>query len=261
MLDEELTRHLHVESLRRRALHPEHEPQVLFQASTIGALLDGGYDGDVTFAELAGHGDLGLGTLNALDGEMIALDGHFYRADADGAIHDVPPTARTPFAVIGWFEPRRERTLDDGPLEHGELLGVLDSLAGDSDSACALRVDGEFEFVRARSMPRQRRPYRPLADVVADQHVFALEDVDGTLVGFRFPSYAEGLEVAGYHLHFITAGRDRGGHVLDSRLRGGTAALDPAGELHVELPPGVEFDAPQLDAATHRAIERVERQG
>ena len=75
MLDARLARSLHVESLRSRDLHPEHEPHVLFQASTIGALLDGAYDGDVSFAQLAEHGDLGLGTFNALDGEMIAVDG------------------------------------------------------------------------------------------------------------------------------------------------------------------------------------------
>jgi acetolactate decarboxylase len=83
-IDEGLARHLHVESLRHRDLHPEHEPHVLFQASTIGALLEGAFDGDVSLEELAGHGDLGLGTLNGLDGEMIAIDGRFYRADVDG---------------------------------------------------------------------------------------------------------------------------------------------------------------------------------
>ena len=109
MLDERLARHLHVESLRHRDLHPEHEPHVLFQASTIGALLDGAYDGDVTFAELAEHGDLGLGTLNALDGEMIALDGRFYRADVDGLVEEIAPEERTPFAAMTWFEPSLER--------------------------------------------------------------------------------------------------------------------------------------------------------
>ena len=84
MLDERWIRSLHVESMRRADLHAEHEPHVLFQASTIGALLDGAYDGDLSFAELAEHGDLGLGTLNGLDGEMIALDGGFFRADVDG---------------------------------------------------------------------------------------------------------------------------------------------------------------------------------
>ena len=91
MLDERWIRSLHVESLREEDLHAERDPHVLFQASTIGALLDGAYDGDLTFAELAEHGDLGLGTLNGLDGEMIALDGEFYRADVDGG--DPPRSA------------------------------------------------------------------------------------------------------------------------------------------------------------------------
>src|SRR3954454_20979094 len=103
MIDERLVRALHVQTVRHAELAPENAPHVLFQASTIGGLLDGAYDGDVTFAELAEHGDLGLGTLNALDGEMIALDGRFYRADLDGAINRVSPSAKTPFAVVVFF--------------------------------------------------------------------------------------------------------------------------------------------------------------
>ena len=105
MLDERWIRSLHVESMRRADLHAERDPHVLFQASTIGALLDGAFDGDLSFAELAQHGDLGLGTLNGLDGEMIALDGEFFRADVDGAIQPIPTTAKTPFAVVIRFEP------------------------------------------------------------------------------------------------------------------------------------------------------------
>ena len=120
-LDERLARHLHVESLRHRDLHPEHEPHVLFQASTIGALLEGAFDGDVTFDELAEHGDLGLGTLNGLDGEMIALDGGFYRADVDGYREPIAPEARTPFAALAWFEPSFETELD-GPMSYADLL-------------------------------------------------------------------------------------------------------------------------------------------
>src|SRR6478752_2893720 len=105
MLDERWIRSLHVEALREEELHAEHDPHVLFQASTIGALLDGAYDGDLTFAELAEHGDLGLGTVNALDGEMIAVDGEFLRVDAAGDVHPVAAEERTPFAVVTWFEP------------------------------------------------------------------------------------------------------------------------------------------------------------
>src|SRR3954469_18067666 len=112
MLDERLITALHVEALRRDELTAEHEAHVLFQASTIAALLQGAYDGDVTFSELAEHGDLGLGTLNALDGEMIAVDGRFYRAELDGAINRVSPSAKTPFAVVVFFNPTLEVELD-----------------------------------------------------------------------------------------------------------------------------------------------------
>jgi acetolactate decarboxylase len=260
MLDERLARHLHVESLRGRELHPEHQPHVLFQTSTIGALLDGAYDGDVTFAQLAEHGDLGIGTLDALDGEMIALDGRFYRADVDGRVSEVDPDRRTPFAVVTWFEAEAETALGVAH-DHGELLARLDRLATDADGMCAVRIAGDWDFVRARSVPAQRRPYRPLAEVVADQHVFELHDVSGTMVGFRFPGYAEGLEVAGYHLHFIDSERRRGGHVLDSRLRTGHASVDRGEGLHVELPPGVQLESPDLDEAMREAVARVERGG
>jgi acetolactate decarboxylase len=257
MLDERWIRSLHVESMRRADLHAEREPHVLFQASTIGALLDGAFDGDLSFAELARHGDLGLGTLNRLDGEMIALDGEFFRADVDGAIEPVPPEARTPFAVVTRFEAEIEERLEGG-LSHGELLARLDALVPPGASSCAIRLDGRFELVRARSVPAQTPPYRPLTEVVADQHVFDLRDIAGTMLGFRFPAYAEGIEIGGYHLHFISDDRRRGGHVLDSRSSALRVRLDPSNDLHVELPPRIGLADPDLAAATHEAVIRVE---
>ncbi len=257
MLDERWIRSLHVESMRRADLHAEREPHVLFQASTIGALLEGAYDGDLSFAELAEHGDLGLGTLNRLDGEMIALDGEFFRADVDGAIHSVPPEAKTPFAVVTRFEPEIDTRIE-GALSHAELLARLDALTPADASSCAIRLDGRFELVRARSVPAQSPPYRPLTEVIADQHVFELAGVEGTMLGFRFPAYAEGIEVGGYHLHFIGAERSRGGHVLDSRTIDLRARLDPSNDLHVELPPRIDLADPNLAAATHAAVTAVE---
>src|SRR3954470_2100586 len=91
---------LHLQARSREATRPEHEAHTFFQASTLDSLFAGKLEGDLSFGELAGHGDLGIGTLNALDGEMIAVDGRFMRADADGTISDVPAEARTPFAVV-----------------------------------------------------------------------------------------------------------------------------------------------------------------
>ena len=257
--DERWIRSLHVEAMRHADLHAERDPHVLFQASTIGALLEGAYDGDLSFAELAAHGDLGLGTLNGLDGEMIALDGEFLRADVDGLVSPVAATAKTPFAVVTRFQPTLDERLD-GPLSHAELLERLDALIPTGASSCAIRLDGRFELVRARSVPAQTPPYRPLAEVVADQHVFDLVDVEGTMLGFRFPAYVEGIEVAGYHLHFVDKERRRGGHVLGSRSGGPLRVrIDPSDDLHVELPPAVDLADPDLAAATHAAIDGAER--
>ena len=207
-LDERWIRSLHVEAMRHADLHGEHDPHVLFQASTIGALLDGSFEGDVSFAELAQHGDLGLGTVNHLDGEMIALEGRFYRADVDGRITEVPGGERTPFAVVVPFRPEIGFDLE-GSLDHDRLLAEIDRRIPADTASCAVRIDGRFESVRARSVPRQEPPYRPLSEVVDEQQVFELTKVDGTMLGFRFPEYAEGIEVAGWHLHFI--GEDRTG--------------------------------------------------
>ena len=257
MLDERFTRALHVEALRRGSLHAEHDPAVLFQASTIGALLDGAYDGDVSFAELAEHGDLGLGTMNALDGEMIALEGRFYRADVDGWINEIDPAERTPFAVVVPFASRRTQRIDS-PIGQAALKQALDAGRPSGEGAAAIRIDGRFRSLTARSVPRQAPPYRPLAEVVADQHVFELGAIDGTILGFRFPDHSDGVEVDGYHLHFIAADRSRGGHVLDFECDRGEAAIDPATDLHVELPPGIDLEGHHLDPARADALRRVE---
>jgi len=91
--------------------------------------------------------------------------------------------------------------------------------------------------------------------VIADQHVFDFEDVAGTVVGFRFPAEEDGLNVPGYHLHFATADRTRGGHVLDCSLAEGTVQVDDSVDVHLELPPGVELGEGGDDAA----LRRVER--
>jgi acetolactate decarboxylase len=256
-LDERWIRSLHVEAMRHHDLHAERDPHVLFQASTIAALLEGSYEGDLSFAELAEHGDLGLGTVNHLDGEMIALDGRFYRADVDGRVHEVPGSERTPFAVVVSFQPSISFDLE-GSVDHEGLLAEIDRRIPSQTASCAVRLDGRFETVTARSVPRQEPPYRPLTEVVSDQRVFELDDVDGTMLGFRFPDYATGIEVSGWHLHFIAEDRSRGGHVLDSRSSSLHVGLDPSGDLHIELPAGVDLADPDAARETHAAIESVE---
>lgn len=126
--------------------------------------------------------------------------------------------------------------------------------------SCAVRIDGLFQRVRARSVPRQEPPYCPLAEVVADQHVFDLGG-PGAMLGFRFPDFTEGLEVSGYHLHFISEDRLRGGHVLECEPRRVRVRMDPSQNLHVELPPGIELPGAEIAESTRAALRSAEHSG
>jgi len=85
VIDRRMVHALEVERLRRADMGADLDGvHDIFQTSTLDAMLDGRYDGDVTFAELRERGDLGLGTLDALDGEMIGVDGEFFSAATDG---------------------------------------------------------------------------------------------------------------------------------------------------------------------------------
>ena len=256
MIDERLIGALHLSSgAHEDDPGPAHRA---FQTSTISAMLDGAYEGDVSFAELAGRGDFGIGTLDGCDGEMIAIDGSFLHADTEGRIEAVDPETRTPFAVLTSFEARHRLTLEAGEgISFDAICAEIDVRVGHPEIVHAVRVDGRFDRLHLRSVPRQEPPYRPLAEVLADQAVFDFEALEGTLVGFRFPDLGLGVGVAGYHLHFISDDRALGGHVLDC-LASGTleAAVDDLPDLYVETPPGVEIGAAGPPAGALDALER-----
>ncbi len=249
---------LHVELIRHRALQPEGHRHELFQTSTIEALLDGAFEGDVTLSEILQHGDLGLGTLNALDGELIVIGGEAWQASADCELVHAPGSWRTPYAVVVPFTPTAPIVLP-GQLPYAGLGQAVGHRLEDMTSPTAVRIDGRFEHVRVRSVPRQQRPYPRLADALAEQRMRDLRAVSGTMVGFGFPDAFDGIEMLGWHLHFVTDDRTRGGHVLDFTLEHGAAHVDDATELKVELPPAVDVHhdgAPDPDVLRRLEFDR-----
>jgi len=193
--------------------YAQDEGNVVFQTSTINALMEGGYDGETTFEELGRHGDFGIGTFNALDGEMIELDGNFYQVKADGVAYPVGGAMKTPFAEVAFFKSDTISVLTDS-VDLERLEKYLDGIMPSVNLVYAVKVEGTFGYVRTRSVARQKPPYPRLVDAVKDQATFEFKDCKGTLVGFRFPDFLKGLNVPGYHFHFLTSDRKAGGHVL-----------------------------------------------
>jgi acetolactate decarboxylase len=250
---------LEVELLRHRELRGEHPDHQLFQTSTVQALLAGAFDGDVTLGQILEHGDLGLGTLDGLDGELIVVDGRAWKANLDATLSRPELSRTTPYAVVVAFSPGQPVALR-GPFQASDLKRHLGDEIEAARRPTAVRIDGRFESVRVRSVPKQKRPYPSLADAIAEQQVSDLRNVSGTMVGFLFPDALDGIEMVGSHLHFVTDDRRRGGHVLNYTLLEASAQLDDVTRLRVELPPAVQVQhhgAP----VDQEALRRLEGNG
>jgi acetolactate decarboxylase len=208
---------------------------ILFQYSTLGSLKAGVYDGEMTYAEIKQHGDFGLGTFNALDGEMIEIDQQVYQIKADGVAYQVDDDMKTPFAVVTYFEPDETMKLDE-TMNCGELKEYLDGKLPTENIPYALKVEGVFSYMKTRSVPRQEKPYPQLVDVVEKESLFEFQEIEGVMVGFRLPSYMEGANAPGYHLHFITSERDTGGHVLECQSQDVKIEIDYTDEWYTVLP-------------------------
>lgn len=208
------------------------------QVATIDALLAGVYDGHMSLDALSKYGDFGIGTFEGLDGEMILLGGQFYQIRADGKVYRPQRTIRTPFACVTHFAADYSENIGT-PTDMTGLERRLDQIAPRQNEFCAFQVHGEFSAIRTRSVPAQTKPYRPLAEVTKTQPVFNLTRLRGTLIGFRSPPFVKGVNVPGYHMHFLADDLSAGGHVLEFQLTRGTLAVDTTHDwMHIQLPSG-----------------------
>jgi len=232
-----------------------------YQIGTIRSLLTGVYEGDVTFQALANYGNFGLGTFDEVDGEMIALDGHFYRIDARGSAHPVSPDRKTPFGVVTHFQ-----EVEQQPLQTFEDLDSLQkhisTFFESKNIIYAVRIEGKFTYVKVRSEHPQPPGHRPLSETMTKvQTTFTFQEIQGTMVGFWFPKYLQAINVPGFHFHFLDSSRTIGGHLFALHLHKGSLQIMPLFDfgmhlLHTPLFEQVDLNS-RGDAA---ATERVEKE-
>ena len=183
----------------------------------MNALALGHLDATCTAHDALSHGDVGIGSFEGLGGEMVVLNGVAYNGAPDGSIHLVAQYEPVSFCMVAPFDHYAPVFLSGAVGSVESLLEVLDSrreVAKGRNSLHSFIGTGTIEHLRVRSVDRFSRPYPTLAEATEGQHVFERESVDGTLVGFRIPPYLSGVNMPGWHLHFIDERRRFGGHVL-----------------------------------------------
>lgn len=228
------------------------------QFSTIDALLNGLYDGQFSFSEIKKSGNFGIGTFNALDGEMVLLDGTVYQVTANDGVHKIDVPGKTPFAVTAFFEPDTQFSLS-GNNSIEELKEETDKYLISENLFYAIKITGKFSYMKTRSILEQSKPYPPLAESAKEQVVFEAENIDGTVIGFYSPEYIKGINVPGYHLHFISGDKTFGGHILNLKIEKAVAEIDEIKNFSLHLPENDDFYKTNLKKDKSKELKAVEQ--
>lgn len=240
------------------SISAQKKEDTITQISTIDALLTGIYDGEVSIGELKNAGNFGIGTFNQLDGEMIVSEGKFYRIRSDGNITEVADTVMTPFSTISYFTKNNKIILSEN-IDFKSVGSIIDSIIPTKNIFYGIMIKGKFLVVKARSVAIQKKPYKPLTEVVKTQAEFNLENVEGVLIGYRCPPYVKGINVQGYHLHFLSEDKKSGGHVLGFHMQNGELYINKYSDFRMLLPGDESFYKTDLSKDLEEHLNKVEK--
>ena len=212
--------------------------ETITQVALLQSLLQGDYYGSVSIGELKEHGDIGIGTFDGLNGELIMVDGVLYCATGDGTV-EIPDDSETiPFANVTFFDADETQAVED-VASFRDLAALLDARVAElgANRFYFVRIDGTFSKMNVRSEYAQEEPYKPLVEVLeTDQTFFDYEDVEGTVVALYCPDYMKELNNAGWHMHFVSEDGKKGGHVLDLAIGKADISLDGTDSFEMALP-------------------------
>jgi len=228
------------------------EPRIT-QVAIIDTLLCGMYDGSATVGRLKSWGDLGSGTMHQLDGEMLMLDGVVYQVKFDGSVNRPADPETVPFATVVNFIPSKRVQL--GAIKSfKDFEKQIPQYITNRNIPVAVRFTGSFSFMHTRSVERQNKPYRPLVEAARNQAEFKFNNISGNMVGFLFPKYIKGMNVPGWHLHFVDKDRRCGGHILNFSMLNGELEICEVYDFRAVFPSGSAHLA-QLDLNKDRGRE------
>lgn len=233
------------------------QEQKLTQVSTIDALLNGLYDGETSLDELKQMGDFGLGTFNALDGELLMVDGQVYQIKSSGKVELPKDEVKTPFAAVHFFEADESYKLKK--LRFSEFEQWLKTKMKSENLFYAVRISGKFEVVTTRAVPAQEKPYQPLTQVVVKQPIFDFTQSSGVIAGYQCPPFVKGLNVPGLHLHFVNEEKTGGGHILDFVIDEAIVELDQISRFEMILPQSEKFKKMDLKKDKSAELHKVEK--
>lgn len=216
--------------------------KTLVQASTLNALMLGNFDKTVSVKEFLHHADTGIGTYTDLDGEAIFEDGVAYKATADGKVEVMKPEDGVAFGTVAAFDedaPKQELR-DIGDIE--ELKKALEPyIAENKNVFYMIKANGKFKTMHVRSCYPSKKPYPTLSQVAENQREFHFENTTGSLIAVFCPAYVNGINLPGWHFHYLSGDKTQGGHVLGLAADQLSLKVNKIERFDLTLPQNEEF--------------------
>ena len=190
----------------------------IFHYSVMDAMRNSVYDGEITIADLKKNGDFGLGTYNFLDGELLALDGVFYRIAPDGKVIVAEDSRKSPFAAMAFFKFDKKIEIKGGKNMDSFLL-ALKHLLPSNNQPYAIKIECEWDEISVGGATKvTENDTLGLAEKMKTRPIYTAKRIKGTLVGFYNPAYAGGIDLSPFHFHFISNDKKFGGHLVSGQL-------------------------------------------
>ena len=234
---------------------------VLYQLALFQSVAQGEYYGASTVGAFKEHGDFGMGIFEAVNGELIMLDGVVYQALHDGSVVIPSDDTPIPYGNCAFFTP--DIDLPDITCDSlTDLEEILDTavLKYGKNQFYFAKIHGCFPLVRIRSELKQEEPYRMLNIALrTDQREYRYEDLSGTMIGLFCPAYMQSMNAPGWHFHFISDDGSAGGHMTGAILQDCKAALCKMSRLVTDIPDSDTFNSKNLGIDVMDAIREAER--
>ena len=237
------------------------ERESLNQVALLQSLAQGYFGGTVKVRDMRSLGDIGIGTFEGLNGEMIMLDGTVYQALGDGRVVVADDKVAVPYATVTYFDHELSLGLNDvkDKAAFEKILNEEVKKCGEN-SFYMIKLHTEFSSLLFRSEYGSKPPYPTLVEALKDKQTeFNAKNIKGTLVGLYCPNYMSGLNSPGWHFHFISDDRKQGGHILELSVKKGTVELDKTDKFTMILHDDQQFHKLNLAKDMSKDIQSAEQ--
>lgn len=210
--------------------------------STIDAMRNGVYKGNITVKELKNKGDFGLGTYNRLDGEMVVLNGVFYRVKSNGEVVIAKESKKTPFNSLTFFDTDFKNKIEATNLLsfNKSILEILPS----KNKIYAIKAKVSLNYIKLGGAEKiESNDYRAIGEILENRPIYTHSNVKGTIVGFYYPNTFRDIDLHPFHFHFISESKNIGGHIMEAKFKDIELFFDEKESIEVQIPNTKEYNS------------------